>query len=1038
MKKKILVSIIMLLFVVPKIIAGQEWDDSRNHEAMVFTGNSISRLETDSIKFIFLYSFHAEDNSWREITMQVDEIAPNVGYFGSSTDYNKTLDLDDEFVFMVQDAGDYAPPSSWIDDADSRNYIRHQFELVNPDNQLLKKYVYVYRSSTLSHDPSLPKYYIKYVTPTSGAADTVKAMSYLEGHNTKGIPDVWKVADSSGVYGSDFLDRQKARANGKYKWYLLSIDYKMTENDLIVSKFEYKRGPIRIIRNISYKAQLSGLEANIGTFQYRYYPYQIVSLGADKTLESEYGVKLIRQSFDLDSTAIGMKFYNADNANILIDGVEDIVNDTLYQSPVMNWNMHSGDPGTVVMLNEFTPPASSIYNLYYQESLIGETADGTKETGYDNRSYGDAGILFQAPDGGKITGAISLPYTTYFLPGVQLPEAGVALAHQTQYPVYKNVVVETFAVPSEIMISIADTSSPSLYPVSIPVSIGNTTGLDIKSCRLVIHFDANVLEAKNVSTTNTLAENWDVPAFSISNDTIAIEMSGATALQDSGALIHLNFNVIGSANQQSPLQIIQAKFNTWNPLANSRDGIFTALQTPEVTVKIPESSGISQSEVLIPIRVTNVTGLNIQRFVIELQFSKYILDALSVVNEGTLSSDWTNISFTDNIGSAKIEMSGTTPLEGSGTLIRIKFKVAGSAGQSTDITFRNMIFNDGVPFDKTEKGRFTVSNPILIEVFVTIPDTTIESLDTIHLPIRITEIRGLLLTGYQMDLAYDSKILQFLKVDTAATISSGWGNPVVISKLGDLSILADGENPLPGDGTLIYLNFNVVGADSSNTTVHFKKMTFNSGTYIANTKDGKIEVKGVVPVELSFFFANVINNSVELEWATATEQNNYGFFVEKSENSSRGWQSIGFVPGKGTTTVPQRYQYVDPDVKSGTWYYRLKQQDFDGLINYSSIVEANLAVPTKFAVFQNYPNPFNSSTMIRYDLAAGEHNVKIIIFDLLGHRIKTLFHENQNGGSYQIAWNGKDDLERPVATGIYFYHFHAGQTVFVKKMVLVE
>jgi flagellar hook assembly protein FlgD len=125
-------------------------------------------------------------------------------------------------------------------------------------------------------------------------------------------------------------------------------------------------------------------------------------------------------------------------------------------------------------------------------------------------------------------------------------------------------------------------------------------------------------------------------------------------------------------------------------------------------------------------------------------------------------------------------------------------------------------------------------------------------------------------------------------------------------------------------------------------------------------------------------------------------------------------------------------------VKAGTWYYRLKQQDFDGTINYSSAIEANLTVPTKFALYQNYPNPFNSSTVIRYDLAAGEHDVKITIFDLLGQQIKILFNEQQQGGSYQISWDGRDGQGRPVAAGIYFYHLHVGQTTYVKKMVMIE
>lgn len=1035
MKKKIFRLIFILSLVFPTMIFSQDWSDARHSEAIVFTGYSLSRFvyTADSIKYFFLCSYREADNSWREITMQVDEIAENIGYFGKATDYNRTVDWDDEFVFMAQDAGDYAPPSSWIDNEDSRKYVRHQFEINNPEQPTLKRYVYLFRSATLSHDPSLPKSYISYISPASGASDTVKALSYLEGHNAKGIPDVWRVADSSGKFGPDFLDRQKARANGKYKWYVISVDYKLTENDLVVSKVQYKQGPIRIIRDISYKTQFSGLDVTIGTFRYRFYPNRIVSLGADRTLESDYGVKLIRQSFDLDSTAIGMKFHNADNVNIMIDGVKDAVNTALYPPPAINWHMYSGDPGTVVMINQFTPPASSIYNFYYQESRTGETADGTKETG-DNRSYGDAGILMQAPEGGKIIGAISLPYTTYFLPGQRPPEIGTALTH----PITYIEAVDNFAAPAHIAIGIADTSSPALYPVSIPVQIGNATGLNITSCRLAIHFDSKILEATGVSLANTLAQNWNEPAFSIIADTLTIELRGTEALKDSGALVYLNFDVIGAADQQSPLQLTQVKFNSWNPIANIQNGIFTARATPEVTVKIPSTTGAPKSEVLIPIQVDNVTGLKIQRFVLEVQFSKYVLDALSVVTDGTITAGWTDIVFADQISSARIELSGAAPLQGSGTLLKIKFKVIGSAGQSTDITFRNVVFNDGVPFDRMINGKFAITSPSVIDVAVAIPDTTIESLSVIRLPVSVTGVAGYRLSGYQMDLKYDDRILAYLGFDQAATIASTWNPPVATLKSGMLSIFAEGDHPLPGDGTLIYLDFKVVGADSSFTTIHFNTMTFNSGTYVPGVKDGRIEVRGVVPVELSAFSAQVINNAVHLQWATATEMNNYGFFVQKSETRGSDWQTIAFIPGKGTTSVPQYYEFVDSDVKPGTWYYRLKQQDIDGTICYSHPLAASVSVPTKFALLQNYPNPFNEATIIRYDLASGEHDVKIIIFDLLGQQIKVLVNERQPGGSYQIAWDGRDDLGRPAPTGIYFYHWHVGQLTHVKKMVLIE
>ena len=97
--------------------------------------------------------------------------------------------------------------------------------------------------------------------------------------------------------------------------------------------------------------------------------------------------------------------------------------------------------------------------------------------------------------------------------------------------------------------------------------------------------------------------------------------------------------------------------------------------------------------------------------------------------------------------------------------------------------------------------------------------------------------------------------------------------------------------------------------------------------------------------------------------------------------------------------------------------------------------------PAKFDLSQNYPNPFNPTTEIKYSLAeAGK--VALEIFNTLGQRVKTLVEENKVAGTYSAYWQGDDDQQRNVASGIYLYklkitgsHFNK---VFMKKMIKLQ
>lgn len=118
----------------------------------------------------------------------------------------------------------------------------------------------------------------------------------------------------------------------------------------------------------------------------------------------------------------------------------------------------------------------------------------------------------------------------------------------------------------------------------------------------------------------------------------------------------------------------------------------------------------------------------------------------------------------------------------------------------------------------------------------------------------------------------------------------------------------------------------------------------------------------VLPVELLFFSANVVDNEfVDLNWATATELNSDYFEVERSNNGS-DWEVIGKVTAAGTTAEKQEYIFTDIAPNEGTNYYRLIQFDLDGRESVSSVVAAQINV--EGTPLQVYPNPASSSDYI--------------------------------------------------------------------------
>jgi hypothetical protein len=152
--------------------------------------------------------------------------------------------------------------------------------------------------------------------------------------------------------------------------------------------------------------------------------------------------------------------------------------------------------------------------------------------------------------------------------------------------------------------------------------------------------------------------------------------------------------------------------------------------------------------------------------------------------------------------------------------------------------------------------------------------------------------------------------------------------------------------------------------------------------------------------------------------------------------------------GGGTSTIYAK----DIGIVSYNWAYsshscnnRLKGCVINGVLrgDTSMIVgvqNIGSKVPEEFALYQNYPNPFNPVTKIRFSLPRpskeGETLVRLVVYDILGEEIATLFSsplERVGGATYEVEWDGTN-----YPSGVYYYKLESGDFSQTKKLVLVK
>jgi len=153
-------------------------------------------------------------------------------------------------------------------------------------------------------------------------------------------------------------------------------------------------------------------------------------------------------------------------------------------------------------------------------------------------------------------------------------------------------------------------------------------------------------------------------------------------------------------------------------------------------------------------------------------------------------------------------------------------------------------------------------------------------------------------------------------------------------------------------------------------------------------------------------------------------------------NDNESFEKIAFVPGFGTSAEQHSYSYMVDKLLSTKNYFRLRQIDFDGTFEYSTVVEVDGITPSEFYLAQNHPNPFNPSTSIQFSLPV-DASVTLSLFNMLGEEVAEITNRDFSAGVHTINFNAEGLSS---GTYVYFIEVQGNNVTFTqtKKMLLLK
>ena len=202
-------------------------------------------------------------------------------------------------------------------------------------------------------------------------------------------------------------------------------------------------------------------------------------------------------------------------------------------------------------------------------------------------------------------------------------------------------------------------------------------------------------------------------------------------------------------------------------------------------------------------------------------------------------------------------------------------------------------------------------------------------------------------------------------------------------------------------------NFAAVDKHTGRLKTDFKPVVAGEGLDIIQLRDDVFYVSG--PYQVGIFR----KNGYRLE-SFLPIPGGYVAAILASENHVYSGGSISHSDGYPVSNI---IRYTKPDL--------------------TSIANDESLIPQSSLLYQNYPNPFNSTTNIKFYIKE-DSKVTLKIYDILGRRVKTIADDFLKNGEYTYKWEGKDNNNGVVASGVYFIMLKSLGVNITKKMVLLK
>jgi len=193
-----------------------------------------------------------------------------------------------------------------------------------------------------------------------------------------------------------------------------------------------------------------------------------------------------------------------------------------------------------------------------------------------------------------------------------------------------------------------------------------------------------------------------------------------------------------------------------------------------------------------------------------------------------------------------------------------------------------------------------------------------------------------------------------------------------------------------------------------------------------NLENIVLETKGMARMfnsdyfDAIYIYEDIIEQDYDIISTLLAELNQGYCYLMLQEQGSRSFPTVG----KHRPNNLEEFIILQEDI-----FERIenlgKKEDIENMI---SVMDIEMG---------NYPNPFNPETMINFNLTVSG-KVNLEIFNIRGQKIRVLIDELMPAGSHEILWNGRNEYDSEVASGVYFYRLQAGGESVTRRMVLLK